>query len=56
MYKEKEREFFMDQIKNLPINVQKAVIKALSKKKHTDFYYKLENISDRIKLFIDMFN
>ena len=39
----------------LPANVQEAVSKARQNAKHTDFYYKLKKLQERIRVFKDMF-
>lgn len=39
----------------LPKNVQQAIKTSKMKAKHSEFYYKLKNLKDRIVVFQDMF-
>lgn len=39
---------FQQTFKGLPENVRKAILVAQYKKKHSDFYYKLSEVNDKI--------
>lgn len=39
----------------LPENCRKAIDKAMVKSSHSDFYYKLDNLTERIKIFKTVF-
>ena len=39
----------------LPSNVQEAIMKSKEKAKHSEFYYKLRNLQDRIGVYKTMF-
>lgn len=40
---------------DLPLNVQKAIDKAMKKRKFSDFYYTLERLNDHIKIYRSVF-
>ena len=39
----------------LPENVRNAIAKSASKSKHSDFYYRLRNLNEKIKIYTDNF-
>ena len=41
--------------KALPENCQNAILLAIEKKKHSDFYYKLQHVTDKLDVFTDIF-
>jgi hypothetical protein len=51
----KESEWKNDQYWALPPNVRKAIDIAKMKKKHSDFYYKLRLLNDKIHIFTSIF-
>lgn len=53
--KDAEIKRMMEHVKDMPENVKKAVFIAASKKKHTDFYYKLDQLNDKIQIFTKLF-
>ena len=51
----KEGSWKNDQYWALPENVRKAIDMAKMKKKHSDFYYRLRLLNDKIHIFTDIF-
>ena len=51
----KESEWKTEQYWQLPPNVRKAIDYAKQKKKHSDFYYKLRLLNDKIHIFTSIF-
>ena len=52
--KERDIEKIMANFIGLPEKVQSAILLA-QKKKYTDFYYALENVNDKIKVYTKLF-
>ena len=44
-----------DSFRELPENVQQVVVKSLERAKHSDFYFKLRGLTDKINLYTEMF-
>ena len=44
-----------DEFFKLPGNVRKAITSAKMKNKHSDFYYKLKNLNQKINTYKDVF-
>jgi hypothetical protein len=46
---------FKHMFKSLPENVRNAILVAQQRKKHSDFYYKLSQVNDKIQVFTNIF-
>ena len=53
--KQKEMEEFKIKFRNLPDNVRNAIMVAQQKKKHSDFFYKMKHLNDKIHAFTSIF-
>lgn len=40
---------------NLPKNVQDAILLAHNKKKHSDFFYRLRDVNNKVQIFTHLF-
>ena len=49
-YFKKDEKFY-----SLPDNVQKAILTGMEKSKHSDFYYKLQHLNEKIVLYKKLF-